>query len=90
MGSIVSVAPSTYGFDLNFNYECRNGVFGSQGLDIRSGIGTKLQAHVNKHEDSQNHSTEIPEQKQPTSKITLGQTLDVPERHTFFSRQIWF
>ena len=28
--------------------ECRNGVFGSQWLDIRSGLGTKLQAPVEK------------------------------------------
>ena len=28
------------------SYECRNGVFGSQELDIRSCLGTKLQAPV--------------------------------------------
>ena len=29
-----------------FSYECRNGVFDSQGLDIESGSGTKLPATV--------------------------------------------
>ena len=28
------------------SYECRNGIFGSQGLDIGSGLGTKLQASL--------------------------------------------
>ena len=31
---------------LDISYECRNAVFGSQGLYIRSGLGTKLQAPV--------------------------------------------
>ena len=32
-----------------YNGHCRNGIFGSQGLDIRNGLGTKLKTPVHQY-----------------------------------------